>query len=80
MIQLLEVRLCVAKLAEDLFGAGGGLDKCLVVGERQLLRLSLQIKRLVKSKKKIYIVSPKNISNSFPKKKFHAATILATMA
>jgi hypothetical protein len=41
MIQLLKVRLCVAKLAEDLFGAGGGLDKCLVVGERQLLRLSL---------------------------------------
>jgi hypothetical protein len=34
MIQLLEVRLCVAELAEDLFGAGGGLDKCLVVGER----------------------------------------------
>jgi hypothetical protein len=49
MVQLLEVRLCVPKLAEDLFGAGGGLDKCLVVGERQLLRLSLQIKRLVKT-------------------------------
>ncbi len=46
MIQLLEVRLCVAKLAEDLLGAGGGLDKCLVVGERQLLGLSLQIKTL----------------------------------
>jgi hypothetical protein len=44
MIQLLEVRLCVAKLAEYLFGAGGGLDKGLVVGESQLLSLSLQIK------------------------------------
>ena len=39
--QLLQVRLRVAKLAEDLLGTVGGLDEGLVVGEGQLLGLSL---------------------------------------
>jgi hypothetical protein len=74
MIQLLEVRLCVAKLAEDLFGAGGGLDKCLVVGERQLLRLSLQIisQKLTNKRNSSQFTSP----ISFTKQR----TILAPVA
>ena len=40
--QLLQVSLGVAKFAEDLLGAVGCLDKGLVVGEGQLLSLSLK--------------------------------------